>query len=116
MTNLQTAIAYINGEISIGKFRTTVTDPHDVIGCLTTIAHNVLDIHGQGKTLVECSVCRKLLILKRKPTHGKTTCSSGKCRKVAKLGKEKPVTLDSIPSNFSHSPLREINQYNGKPE
>lgn len=123
-TNLQAAIAFVNAEISIGKFFQLVTERHDQAELLRGIAQAAMfEIPKQNGGLPrnyvgQCCRCHKLVFLRRAPKHA-VYCGSEECRalqkKIREMDSQKPVSLDSVNADFTHSPVREINAYNGCP-
>lgn len=115
MTNLEAAVAFINAEISVGKFLEIVSERYDVAEVLRGVTQAAM-AENQKNHIAFCCRCRKL-VFRRRAAKTPCYCEDPDCKavqkKLAKLRNERPVSLDSIPSNFSHSTAREINSYNG---
>ena len=64
------------------------------------------------KKVARCHNCKTILFLKRLPKSGQSYCKDIKCRKIMKLGHDKPASLKSIPA-CEGSVYREIRRYEG---
>ncbi|HWI57995.1 MAG TPA: hypothetical protein VNZ22_12270 [Bacillota bacterium] len=58
-----------------------------------------------------CELCGKWFLRRKKVSHAKRFCDSKKCQKIVRLGKEKPVGFEGIPSGCS--PFRADIDYHG---
>lgn len=110
--NRSRAIAWFEGEITQGKFHELVTCDWDRTGSLMGLLHEVMRLAGANH-LTTCSACGCLL-MRRALRKGKPTyCQAEKCQAIAKLGRDKPVSLKTVNADFAHSPARELQAYHG---
>lgn len=100
---LETMIRCINGQETV--------ELDQMGGALDSLIWAAMNQLG-AKKVVRCHNCKAIVFVRRLPKSGKAYCQADKCRKIMKLGHEKPVSLKSIPA-CGGSPYREMSRYEG---
>lgn len=103
-------IRFLNGEIPEDNLLELVPERHDLITGFREVYLALAE--GQRAKVAHCAVCGTLLLRRRVLTGRPNYCEAERCRKIMKLGRDRPVTLDSVPEP-TRSCYREIQAYNG---